>query len=120
MRERERERERETESGWVIRDTTLNRGKRAKFRAMKVPRHCPLVLLVKADWRGAKTFGCEEGRDTRWLVKILVKNSVRTSKSTPHFTITKFSWLMLFKEIIAVHTKNHTKVTTIKYRVTYC
>jgi hypothetical protein len=28
---------------------------------MKVPRQCPLVLLVKVDWRGGKTFGCEEG-----------------------------------------------------------
>jgi hypothetical protein len=30
---------------------------------MKVPRQCPLVLLVKVGWRGGKTFGCEEGRD---------------------------------------------------------
>jgi hypothetical protein len=36
------------------------------------------------------------------LVKSLCKNSVRTSKRTPHFTITKTNWLMLFKEIIAV------------------
>jgi len=40
---------------------------------------------------------------------MLFKNSVRTSKRTPHFTITKINWLMLFKEIIAVYTKNHTK-----------
>jgi hypothetical protein len=33
---------------------------------MKVPRQCPLVLLVKVDWRGGKTFGCEEGIDERW------------------------------------------------------
>jgi len=33
---------------------------------------------------------------------MLFKNSVRTSKRTPHFTITKINWLMLFKEIIAV------------------
>jgi hypothetical protein len=25
---------------------------RAKFTAMKVPRQCPLVLLVKVGWRG--------------------------------------------------------------------
>jgi hypothetical protein len=31
---------------------------------------------------------------------MLFKNSVRTSKRTPHFTITKINWLMLFKEII--------------------
>jgi hypothetical protein len=30
------------------------------------------------------------------------KYSVRTSKRTPHFTITKINWLMLFKEIILI------------------
>jgi uncharacterized protein (UPF0248 family) len=30
---------------------------------------------------------------------MLFKNSVRTSKRTPHFTITKINWLTLFKEI---------------------
>jgi hypothetical protein len=39
---------------------------RAKFTAMKVPRQCPLVLLIKVGWRGGKTFGCEEGIDERW------------------------------------------------------
>jgi hypothetical protein len=33
---------------------------------MKIPRQCPLVLLVKMGWRGGKTFGCEEGRVERW------------------------------------------------------
>jgi hypothetical protein len=28
---------------------------------------------------------------------MLFKNSVRTSKTTPHFTITKINWLTLFK-----------------------
>jgi hypothetical protein len=28
---------------------------------------------------------------------MLFKNSVRTSKRTPHFTITKINWLTLFK-----------------------
>jgi hypothetical protein len=36
-------------------------------------------------------------------------NSVRTSKRTPHFTITKINWLTLFKEIIDVYSENHTK-----------
>jgi hypothetical protein len=36
------------------------------------------------------------------LVKMTFKNSVVTSKRTPHFTITKINWLTLFKEIIAV------------------
>jgi len=31
------------------------------------------------------------------LVDILFRNSVRTSKRTPHFTITKINWLTLFK-----------------------
>jgi hypothetical protein len=38
---------------------------------------------------------------------MLFKNSVRTSKRTPHFTITKINWLMLFKEIIAVYSDNN-------------
>jgi hypothetical protein len=36
---------------------------------MKVPRQCPLVLLVKVGWRGGKTFGSEEGRDEKWSKK---------------------------------------------------
>jgi hypothetical protein len=36
------------------------------------------------------------------FVYMLFKNSVRTSKRTPNFTITKINWLMVFKEIIAV------------------
>jgi len=51
---------------------------------------------------------------------MLFKNSVRTSKRTPHFTITKINWLMLFKEIIAVYTENHTKPINTKYRVADC
>jgi hypothetical protein len=30
---------------------------------------------------------------------MLFKNSVRTSKRTPHFTITKINWLMMFKDV---------------------
>jgi hypothetical protein len=37
------------------------------------------------------------------------KNSVHTSKRTPHFTITKISWLMLFIKIIIVYTENDRK-----------
>jgi hypothetical protein len=43
------------------------------------------------------------------LVYILFKNSVRNSKRTPNFTITKINWLMLFKEIIAVYSENLAK-----------
>jgi hypothetical protein len=34
---------------------------------------------------------------------MLFKNSVRTSKRTPHFTITTINWLTLFKEIITIY-----------------
>jgi hypothetical protein len=44
---------------------------------------------------------------------MLFKNSIRTSKRTPHFTVTKINWLTLFKfkDIIAVYSENHTKST---------
>jgi hypothetical protein len=42
---------------------------------------------------------------------MLFKNSVHTSKRTPHFTITKINWLTLFKEIIPVYAENHMKPT---------
>jgi hypothetical protein len=38
---------------------------------------------------------------------MLFKNSVRTSKRTPHLTITSINWLTLFKEIIAVYSEKH-------------
>jgi len=41
---------------------------------------------------------------------MLFKNSVRTSKRTPHFTITKINWLTLFKEIIVTF-KDTARVT---------
>jgi hypothetical protein len=57
-------------SRWVVRDITFNRGNRVKFTAVKVPRQCPLVLLVKVGRREVKIFGCEEGRDERWSREI--------------------------------------------------
>jgi hypothetical protein len=51
---------------------------------------------------------------------MLYKNSVRTSKRTPHFTITKINWLTLFKEIIAVYSENHTNPINTKYSVADC
>jgi hypothetical protein len=54
------------------------------------------------------------------LVEITVKNSGRTSKRTPYSTITGINWLMLFKEIMAVYTKNNTKPINIKNSLTYC
>jgi hypothetical protein len=41
------------------------------------------------------------------LVQTVVKNSVRTAKKTPHFTVKNVNWITLFKEITAVYNKNH-------------
>jgi hypothetical protein len=41
---------------------------------------------------------------------MLFKNSVRTSKRTPHFIITDINWLTPFKEIITVYTDNRAKL----------
>jgi hypothetical protein len=49
---------------------------------------------------------------------MLFKNPVRTSKRTPHFTITKINWLTLFKEIIAVYSEIHRKPINAKHNVT--
>jgi hypothetical protein len=51
---------------------------------------------------------------------MLFKNSVRTSKRTQHFTITKINWLTLFKEIIADYAENHTKPINTKCQLTFC
>jgi hypothetical protein len=50
---------------------------------------------------------------------MLFKNPVRTSKRTPHFTITQINWLMLFKEIIDVYSENRAEPIDTKYGVTY-
>jgi hypothetical protein len=50
------------------------------------------------------------------FVCIIFKNLVRTAKKTPHLTVTKINWLTLFKEIIAVYSKNHTKPTNTMCR----
>jgi hypothetical protein len=49
---------------------------------------------------------------------MLFKNSVRTSKRTPHFTIAKINWLTLFKEIILISSEDYTKPKNTKYSVT--
>jgi hypothetical protein len=51
---------------------------------------------------------------------MLVKNPVRTSKRTPHFTITKIKWLTVFKEIIAVYIENHAKPINTKCSLADC
>jgi hypothetical protein len=59
----------EKESGWVVRDTTFNRGETELRYCYEGPRQCPLVLLVNVGWKRGKTFGFEEGRDERWSRK---------------------------------------------------
>jgi hypothetical protein len=51
---------------------------------------------------------------------MLFKNSVRTSKRTPHFNITNIKSLMLFKEIIDAYSENHAKPINTKCSITYC
>jgi hypothetical protein len=49
------------------------------------------------------------------IVFATFKNSVRTSKRTPHFT--NINWLMLFKEIIAVYIENYSEPVSTKYNL---
>jgi hypothetical protein len=51
---------------------------------------------------------------------MLFKYPVRTSKRTPHFTITKINWLTLFKEIITVYSENHAKPINAKCSIIDC
>jgi hypothetical protein len=44
--------------------------------------------------------------------------SVLSSNKPQHVSITKISWLMLFKEIIAVYNKNRAKILNVKMGVT--
>jgi hypothetical protein len=48
------------------------------------------------------------------LVQVIFKNPVRTAKKIQHFTIAKINWLTLFKEIIPVYSKIHTRPTIQK------
>jgi hypothetical protein len=51
---------------------------------------------------------------------MIFKNQVRTAKKTPQFTFTKIDLFTLFKEIIAVYSKNHNKPINFKYKFTNC
>jgi hypothetical protein len=44
------------------------------------------------------------------MLKIIFKNPVRTSKTTPYFTDTKINWLILFKEPVPIYNENHPKL----------
>jgi hypothetical protein len=47
---------------------------------------------------------------------MLFKDPVRTSKRTPHFTITGINWLMLIKEIMTVYSENYKNVTLVNVK----
>jgi hypothetical protein len=47
---------------------------------------------------------------------ILFKHPVRTAKKTQQASITKNNWLLMFKEIIFVYSKNHTKPINTLFR----
>jgi hypothetical protein len=53
-------------------------------------------------------------RKTTVNLAISSENSIRTTKKTPHFTVTKINRLTLFKEIIAVYSENRKKHINIK------
>jgi hypothetical protein len=48
------------------------------------------------------------------LVKVIVKNTVRASKRTSHFTIRNINLLTLFKEMIAVYIEKSYRSHTYK------
>jgi hypothetical protein len=64
-------------------------------------------------------FSCFSPLNTK-LVYMLFKNSVRTSKRTPNFTITSINVLMLFKEMIAVYIENRAKPINTKCSISDC
>jgi hypothetical protein len=54
---------------------------------------------------------------------MMFNSSVRTAKKTSRFTVAKFNWLTLFKEIIGVYWENRTKpkyIVWAKCRVPEC
>jgi hypothetical protein len=51
---------------------------------------------------------------------MLFKNSARTPKRSPNFTITSINFLTLFKEIITVYSENHAKPINTKRSITDC
>jgi hypothetical protein len=45
----------------------------------------------------------------KWTFTVIHKHSVPISNKTQRVSMTTISWSMLFKEIIAVYSENHTK-----------
>jgi hypothetical protein len=73
-------------------------------------------IRVKFDLSG----DAERGRVFNPLKPKHVQTSVRTSKRTPQFTITKINWVTLFKQIITDYAENHTKPINKNCQPTFC
>jgi hypothetical protein len=72
----------------------------AAFQCVLPPHHLSMSTVFRISALVTSRFH-DSGVIFPWKAKApLFKNSVRTSKRTPHFTITKINWLTLFKEII--------------------
>jgi hypothetical protein len=54
--------QRREETGAVIGETTLIQGENGQYNSLKVPRLCPLVLLVKVGFVTAYTLIIGEGK----------------------------------------------------------
>jgi hypothetical protein len=72
-----------SELGAEIRCTTYS-GENI-FTFMKVPRQCPIVLLVKICWREGKAFGSEEGRQMEWWAWREVEQGTTAVDLKPEF-----------------------------------
>jgi hypothetical protein len=64
--------------------------------------------------------GAQRTQDKVRTFKIKMNNSVPTSKKTHGVSITKITWLILFKEIISIYYEYHTKRINTKCKVTDC
>jgi hypothetical protein len=54
----------EEEFGWLVTDTVFITGKlTGNFIALKIPRQCPLVHLVKLVWRQGRRLRSERGKN---------------------------------------------------------
>jgi hypothetical protein len=94
---------------------------------LKVPRQCPLILLVEVHLSEGKALGKEKGLGSglfyeerkevergltlRMVGSKLEVHSVPTSQKTHYVSATKPNRLMLFGETVAVYCENHTEHT---------
>jgi hypothetical protein len=69
------------------------------------PSGCILTTSQQSGKQKLKKIPCLKSQ----LVKKVLKNSARTSKRTPHFTIATINLLTLFNKIIPVYSETHTK-----------